>query len=572
MPIEMNNRDSVIAIQGGGVLGLTLLGQLEAVIEKHGYVPLALAGTSAGAIVASLVWAGLRPSDIRKKFVEMASADPPGLTSLLGPFEPPPKPNFGYGDFAKLAESVEKELVSLLPGQKSGTKGWRRKLSAPVRAVSKAVTLNGFFNHLTPHFHRRGFFSGDQLEKTIEGLIRGVVPLPATMPPNEPVTFGHVREIMSQGKHYCPPLLLTATNLSRQRLEIFNSIETRYENVPIAKAVRASAGFPVFFRPLEIPECGGGWFVDGGMVSNFPMWVFSEVFRQQINDSPLYRILASKPWIRIGLRVVDDIVDVPDLRDPGTFWKALYEMLSGGARNELEDVLASRAPRSLQIQQRRATTKAPSSILDMGAMNRDAVGAMIDAGRDYANEELKRLQYPSIYNSPPTDVANELSALVQRCLIAAGLDAEKALLRVNVFIPRADRLKMLFDHGMDGDSDRGMEFPNLETGLTGLCFRTRRPHICNLKEVHELRLRRPGLNLFGMPPSLQQVVRKDRTWLASVPIFDPYELHYALRREPDPTALYPAPYQVRSTYGIETRLNGPVLGFSIWMPDGSTET
>src|SRR5439155_22503248 len=43
------NREAVLAIQGGGVYGFSLLGQAKTVINR-GYIPLAYAGTSAGAV------------------------------------------------------------------------------------------------------------------------------------------------------------------------------------------------------------------------------------------------------------------------------------------------------------------------------------------------------------------------------------------------------------------------------------------------------------------------------------------------------------------------------------------
>lgn len=52
-----------ITIQGGGIYGLSLLGQLEAV-RRRGLSPVALAGTSAGAIVATLFWARLTPDAV----------------------------------------------------------------------------------------------------------------------------------------------------------------------------------------------------------------------------------------------------------------------------------------------------------------------------------------------------------------------------------------------------------------------------------------------------------------------------------------------------------------------------
>src|SRR3989442_12354606 len=81
-------REAVLAIQGGGVYGLTLVGQLQAVLE-NGYRVLALAGTSAGAIVATLAWAGFSPQDMREVFLRLArSRDGTALGALLGPFDP----------------------------------------------------------------------------------------------------------------------------------------------------------------------------------------------------------------------------------------------------------------------------------------------------------------------------------------------------------------------------------------------------------------------------------------------------------------------------------------------------
>ncbi|WP_010530963.1 patatin-like phospholipase family protein [Lentibacillus jeotgali] len=47
---------------------------------------------------------------------------------------------------------------------------------------------------------------------------------------------------------------------------------------PIAKAVRMSAGFPYFFMPKKLPGKGNGQslIVDGGLLSNFPLWVFKD--------------------------------------------------------------------------------------------------------------------------------------------------------------------------------------------------------------------------------------------------------------------------------------------------------
>jgi NTE family protein len=56
------------------------------------------------------------------------------------------------------------------------------------------------------------------------------------------------------------PLQVTATNILNGELKIFNK-------GPLIRALLASAAFPGFFSPVEI---GKGYYVDGGVLNNFP--------------------------------------------------------------------------------------------------------------------------------------------------------------------------------------------------------------------------------------------------------------------------------------------------------------
>lgn len=46
------------------------------------------------------------------------------------------------------------------------------------------------------------------------------------------------------------------------------------ENFPIAKALRMSCSIPYFFEPVRLASPAGAVTVDGGVLSNFPMWLF----------------------------------------------------------------------------------------------------------------------------------------------------------------------------------------------------------------------------------------------------------------------------------------------------------
>jgi len=152
-----SNRDAVITIQGGGVFGLTLLGQLQAVVEQHRYTPLALAGTSAGAIVATLLWAGLTPTEIRDEFYNMVKEDPTALLNLLGPFQPH---QFDFTSFSDLKQNIDDGLDRL-------NRVLVRRAYNPVRWFA-TVQIYRHFSRLKqlllPHFRKRGFFKGELLE------------------------------------------------------------------------------------------------------------------------------------------------------------------------------------------------------------------------------------------------------------------------------------------------------------------------------------------------------------------------------------------------------------------------
>jgi len=554
-----SNKEAVIAIQGGGVYALSLLGQAKAVIER-GYVPAAFAGTSGGAILACLLWSGLTAAEIENEFVEMVKADAAALLNLLSPFEPPPHPHFDYKCFLELQDRIKRMMRQFAIVHADE----RRGLAELSRLPRAAWSIWGLWRSIRPHIGKRGLFTGHELESTIDRLIRkGFGPQKGMPPVEDPMCFEHVTRMMeaSGGDFYRPPLLLTATNLSRRRLEVISSFDPIYSKMPIAAAVRASAGFPIFFRPRPFGDgLNKEWFVDGGMISNFPVWTFSDAFREQIAKSDFYRSLAPRPWVRIGLRVVDDIEAPPDLNDPELFFRALIGMLTGAARNQLEDILSGRAARSVVIRQLTSKTEGPG-VLAVGQVDEAKIRRMVKLGYQEVIAELDRTGAPGIYT---TDsglgqlMRDRLRSLTEECdqVVSKAADAK---FRANIYIPVRNKLKMVFSMNMDDDSDDNLEFPDLSSGLTGTCYQLRTRLVCNLEKIARLRQTQPTeyKRLFGMTEELQGKVRKDRTWMASVPIFDPYEIKVLhTRRE----IRVDYPIHLVATHNVGITLGGPVLG------------
>ncbi len=198
--------------EGGGVKGIGLVGAV-AEAERRGYRWVNLAGTSAGAIIAALLAAGYTGAELQQLILNLdyrRFLDPTLLHRVAGP------------------------LVSLLGGN--------------------------------------GLYEGRALEDWLRSLLaaRGVR------------TFGDL--VLAEFGHdprYRFKLRVVASDLTRGRMlalpQDYALYGGRPEDLEVARAVRMSAALPFFYRPVPVPDrtCGGtSLVVDGGLLSNFPVWLF----------------------------------------------------------------------------------------------------------------------------------------------------------------------------------------------------------------------------------------------------------------------------------------------------------
>lgn len=190
---------------GGGVKAFAFVGALESIEEKQLLLE-RVAGTSAGAIVASLIAAGYPFNEIKilmDKLDLKQFSDPPALTKII-PF-------------------------------------------------SKWFFL----------YFQLGINKGDKLENWLYNQLaaKGIYTFSDLKP-------GYLKVIVSDlslGK-----LVVIPDDLKR-----VYGIEPNY--FPVSKAVRMSAGFPYFFMPKKLPgKSNKSIIVDGGLLSNFPLWVFEK--------------------------------------------------------------------------------------------------------------------------------------------------------------------------------------------------------------------------------------------------------------------------------------------------------
>ena len=88
------------------------------------------------------------------------------------------------------------------------------------------------------------------------------------------------------------PLKIVAANITTQEIFVYSKRNT--PTIEIAEAVLASCSFPMMFPPVS--HGGGEEVVDGGILSNFPMWLFDEEHDEQNEFIPVLGFaLISKP-------------------------------------------------------------------------------------------------------------------------------------------------------------------------------------------------------------------------------------------------------------------------------------
>lgn len=572
---------AVVTIEGGGAYGFSLLGQLQAVVASE-VQPIALAGTSAGAIIATLHWAGYTPREIKDKFCELA--DKQLLTDLLGPFDNGANgQSFDMAAFEQLKTRLEQrvkdgpdtlkqfqQLIDRL--QNAGWNLWNLfRLIGEVRTARKSFDeLLENVNELLPHFRNRGVFRGDQLVDTIDGWLRQAPCLDdearAKLEQRKPrssvakITFGDMSE--ATWSEPLRPLFLPVTNVTQRKLEIVCSLDPTYHNWQIARAVRASAGFPAFFRPIQFGHSQEeSDYVDGGVIANYPAWIFGHQFRESLHRFDAGKEFAIRPWVHVGL-CLGSPTHPPkqDAAGPSSFPRNFLALMTGGARQELEKRLTDLLSRSIEIRQPEDETDAPESLLDFATCDRPRIEKMFKRGFEAAKRRFDQHDFstPDLKAINPT-----LESLLQQALICLGQplkdgrpDNSFLKLRSNVFMPSSsepDRWTVAYSANMAGDPDSQLALPKF-AGLSGMCVGLRRPLICNLEQVRKASERQVNTGrLFGMTPDLQKQVLPDRTWLASIPIFDQYACY--------PTRVGDSfrPFEGRSFQEFEPGCDGAVI-------------
>lgn len=218
--------------EGGGVKGLALTGALD-VAEHLGVTWQKVAGTSAGAITACLLAAGYTATEL----IQI-------LTKEM--------------DFNKFMDEGILDKIPLIG-----------KLASSV--------------------FEKGIYEGDYFEDWMVKMLskRGVH------------TFADLKD--DKGNYR---LKLIATDVTRREMVVLPDDLINYgrdpDQFPVARAARMSMSIPYFFEPVELDfelENRGrrkAYIVDGGLLSNFPVWLF-DVKPGQTPQWPTYGFKLIEP-------------------------------------------------------------------------------------------------------------------------------------------------------------------------------------------------------------------------------------------------------------------------------------
>jgi NTE family protein len=253
-------------------------------------------------------------------------------------------------------------------------------------------------------------------------------------------------------------------------------------NLSVAAAVAASISIPIVFEPKKI---GQGMHVDGGVLSNFPAWLF-------VQDT------AEQPIPVLGFELVDSQDTLP--ADPDLF-------------SYLQGLLATAVAGKKGIERR-------------GIQNIHSVSIPVSTGTfDFdPSIEVRQQTYAEGLTAAREFFPRELKLVTQEQMAPFLYEVHRTViehigrpvhLRINVMDQNSlGHLSIRYHFNMDFDSDDRMDLP-LDAGGAGHCYTAKKPRLVDLDRAKR------EFSSFKMTKYQQALVRSSLRSLLSVPLFMP---------------------------------------------------
>ena len=220
-----------LVCEGGGVKGIGLAGAY-AVLDERGYKPQNVAGTSAGAITAALIAAGYSSAEL-------------------------------------------KEIIFGLDYRRFEDKSWEDHI--PVLGTPLSILIE------------EGIYKGDEFLAWMRGLLAA----------KNVHTFADLKTEFTDPK-YTSRLQVIASDVTARQLLVLPRdaavLGFDPDALEVALAVRMSMSIPIFFEPVRVKDQAKKEhvIVDGGMLSNFPVWLF-DCEDQEVPDWPTFGLMLVEP-------------------------------------------------------------------------------------------------------------------------------------------------------------------------------------------------------------------------------------------------------------------------------------
>jgi NTE family protein len=249
-----------LVLEGGGVKGIGLVGAIEE-LENAGYSWDYIGGTSAGAIVATLLAVGYTG----KELYEIVTGTELDFVSIMD--DVPVRQNF-LRVSSRAAKAIENR-----------------------RYLRLLFSARGIWKLLKRLRQNYGLFDGEYIVEKVRDLIEKKTG-------NRHYTFADLADANGGDP---TKLSLMVTDITNGKLLILPRDLAKLHSSPkkmeIARVMRMSMSFPFFFKPVSVPIARGEvlLLMDGGVLSNFPFWYIDGLAETSKRSHPTIGILLEEP-------------------------------------------------------------------------------------------------------------------------------------------------------------------------------------------------------------------------------------------------------------------------------------
>lgn len=441
----------VAIFEGGGAKGLAHVGALKATEDK-GICFKAVGGTSAGAIMATFVAAGFSAD-------ELFDPKSPHIGLLSVNFL-----EFLSGDNWALFQKLQRDM-------NQGASYYRILLKLPYYLIKYRKLLSAALNE-------KGIFDTSSFQEWLDDKLRKKLGL------NHTVTFGDLEK-----------LTIISTDTNQCKIQLFNKRYT--PEIGVAEAVAASIAIPFFFKPKKLllgTQSVETNLVDGGMVSNYPTWIFDKE-----------RLESEAQLVTIGYKLVNRLESE---RQKLNFFGYLISLVNAALWGDQS--LEIRGIENLHSIPLRVST----GTLEFDLDNSKKIN-LYSEGRDCA--ALYFSECVGMRNKVEISKALELAATIALSYVQNALPNSKAIhLRANIFIPTfhdSDMLRLMYSYNMGNDADDKLLI-KVGSGAAGVCFKEGKVVLCDLVKAKSTFETVWKLNKYQ-----QALVRTSLKSLISLPIF-----------------------------------------------------